>query len=89
MTVWEVPEPLAVDEVRLDEETVTTLRRHGRPDAPLRLVLSHGNGLAIDAYYPFWSLLEDEFDLIVYDVRNHGWNAVGEQTNHNIPAMIC
>ena len=88
MTVWEVPEPLAVDEVRLDEETVTTVRRHGRPDAPLRLVLSHGNGLAIDAYYPFWSRLADEFDLIVYDVRNHGWNAVGEQTNHNIPTMI-
>ncbi len=75
-------------EVRLDEETVTAVRRHGRPDSPVRLVLTHGNGLAIDAYYPFWSLLADEFDLIVYDVRNHGWNAVGEQTNHNLPAMI-
>ncbi|MDE2851835.1 MAG: alpha/beta hydrolase [Acidobacteriota bacterium] len=88
MTVWKVPEPLALDEVRLDEETVTTVRRHGRPDAPLRLVLSHGNGLAIDAYYPFWSLLADEFDLVVYDVRSHGWNSVGEQTSHNIPTMI-
>ena len=88
MTVWEVPEPIAVDEVRLDEETVTAVRRHGRPDSPVRLVLSHGNGLAIDAYYPFWSLLAEEFDLVVYDVRNHGWNAVGEQTNHNIPTMI-
>ena len=74
--------------MRLDDETVTTVRRHGRPDSPVRLVLSHGNGLAIDAYYPFWSLLADEFDLIVYDVRNHGWNSVGEQTNHNIPTMI-
>ena len=88
MTVWEVPEPLAVDEVRLDEETVTPVRRHGRPDAPVRLVLSHGNGLAVDAYYPFWSLLTGEFDLIVYDIRNHGWNAVGEQRNHNIPTLI-
>ena len=25
----------------------------------------------------FWSRLADEFDLLVYDLRNHGWNAVG------------
>ena len=77
-----------MDEVRLDEETVTAVRRHGRPDSPVRLVLSHGNGLAVDAYYPFWSLLTDEFDLIVYDIRNHGWNAVGKQRDHNIPTMV-
>ena len=55
-TVWEVPEPTAVHDVRVDDETVITLRRHGNPEGP-RLVLSHGNGLAIDLYYPFWSLL--------------------------------
>ena len=88
MTVWELPAPLAVEQVRLDENTVTVVRRHGRPDSPVRLVLSHGNGLAIDAYYPFWSLLADEFDLVVYDIRNHGWNAVGERKHHNIPTML-
>ena len=55
-TVWEVPEPLSVCEVHLDDRTITTVRRHGNPAGP-RLVLSHGNGLAIDLYYPFWSLL--------------------------------
>ena len=85
--VWEIPEPRSVCEVRLDEDTVTTLRRHGNPDGP-RLVLSHGNGLAIDLYYPFWSLLTDEFDLIVYDLRNHGWNTVGSRQKHNIPILI-
>jgi len=88
LAVWQLPEPLVVDDVRLDEETVTAVRRHGRPDSPIRLVLSHGNGLAIDAYYPFWSLLADEFDLVVYDIRNHGWNAVGKQRDHNIPTMV-
>ena len=88
MTVWDLPEPLVVDEVRLDGETVTPIRRHGQPDSPVRLVLSHGNGLAIDAYYPFWSLLMEEFDLVVYDIRNHGWNAVGEREKHTIPTMI-
>ena len=85
--VWEIPEPLSLCEVRLDEDTITTLRRHGNPDGP-RLVLSHGNGLAIDLYYPFWSLLVDEFDLIVYDLRNHGWNTVGAREKHNVPTLI-
>ena len=85
--VWEIPEPLSTCEVRLDEDTVTTLRRHGNPDGP-RLVLSHGNGLAIDLYYPFWALLVDEFDLIVYDLRNHGWNTVGAREKHNVPTLI-
>ena len=85
--VWEIPEPRSVCEVRLDADTVTTLRRHGNSDGP-RLVLSHGNGLAIDLYYPFWSLLTGDFDLIVYDLRNHGWNTVGAREKHNVPTLI-
>ena len=87
-TVWEIPEPLSLCEVELDDETVTVVRRHGNPDADLRLVLSHGNGLAIDLYYPFWSLLADDFDLIAFDLRNHGWNRVGNRRNHNIPVLM-
>ena len=86
-TAWHVPEPLSTLVVRLDEFAVTTLRQHGNPSGP-RLVLTHGNGLAADLYYPFWSLLADEFDLIVYDLRNHGWNSVGIQQDHNIPTLI-
>ena len=85
---WTIPEPVSRCEVRLDEHAVTTVRRHGNPAGP-RLVLTHGNGLAVDPYYPFWSLLADDFDLMVYDLRNHGWNAVGAQRDHNIPAMIA
>ena len=86
-TVWEVPEPLSTLDVRVDDDTVITLRRHGNPDGP-RLVLTHGNGLAIDLYYPFWSLLTDAFDVIVYDLRNHGWNTVSAIENHNIPTLV-
>ena len=86
-TVWELPDPLAIAEVDVDENTVVVLRRHGNPSGP-RLVLSHGNGLAIDLYYPFWSLLADEFDLVVYDLRNHGWNAIGPLDDHNVPTLV-
>ena len=85
--VWKIPEPLSVCDVRLDDHTVTTVRQHGNASGP-RLVLSHGNGLAIDLYYPFWSLLADDYELIVYDLRNHGWNSVGAPQDHNIPTLI-
>ena len=85
--LWEIPEPLSTCEVRLDDRTVTTVRQHGNPSGP-RLVLSHGSGLAIDLYYPFWSLLADDYELIVYDIRNHGWNSVGRLKDHNIPTLI-
>ena len=86
-TQWDVPEPLSTHDVRVDEDTVITLRRHGNPAGP-RLVLSHGNGLAIDLYYPFWSLLTDDFDVIVYDLRNHGWNPAGPLMSHSLPTLV-
>ena len=86
-TDWEVPEPLSTHDVQVDDDTVIRLRRHGNPEGP-RLVLSHGNGLAIDLYYPFWSLLADDFDLILYDLRNHGWNAISSLQSHNIPTLV-
>ena len=85
--VWEIPEPLSACDVRLDDHTVTTLRQYGNSSG-VRLVLSHGSGLAIDLYYPFWSLLADDCELIVYDLRNHGRNVAGPQRDHNIPTLI-
>ena len=85
--VWALPEPVSVHEVQVDAGTRVFLRRHGNPDGP-RLVLSHGNGLAIDLYYPFWSLLAGDFDLVVYDLRSHGWNDVSALERHNVPTLV-
>ncbi len=85
--MWEVPDPLSTCDVRVDDDTVIVLRRHGNPAGP-RLVMCHGNGLAIDLYYPFWSLLVDDFDLVVYDLRNHGWNPVGRSEGHNVARFV-
>ena len=84
---WQVPIPHSTLNVSMEDGTDIVLRRHGNPEGP-RLVLSHGNGLAIDLYYPFWSLLMDDFDIIVYDLRNHGWNQVTSLGNHTIPVLV-
>ena len=84
---WPVPAPLAVGAARMDDGTEIVIRRHGNPAGP-RLVLSHANGFAVDAYYPFWSLLLDRFDVVVFDLRNHGWNPVGALETHAIPTFV-
>ena len=86
-TVWEIPKPLAILEVPVDDGTIIILRRHGNPSGP-RLVLCHGSGLAVDLYYPFWSLLTADFDLMIYDLRSHGWNDLGTLEDHHIPAFV-
>ena len=85
--VWELPEPLSTHDVTMHDGAVVTLRRHGNPSGP-RIVMSHGNGLAIDLYYPFWSLLVEDFDLVVYDLRKHGWNTTGDLPEHTIPTLV-
>ena len=86
--VWNVPEPISVCEVQVDADTRIVLRQHGNPAGP-RLILSHGNGLAIDLYYPFWSRFTDDFDLIIYDLRNHGWNTPSALEMHNVPTLVA
>ena len=84
---WSVPEPSEVVEAVMVDGAVIVLRRHGNPDG-FRVVISHANGFAADAYYPFWSLLEDRFDIVLYDFRNHGWNPVSSLVAHSIPTFV-
>lgn len=87
MDQWRVPEPRAVVDAAMPDGTVVALRRHGNPEGP-RLMVGHGCGLAVDLYYPFWSLLADRFDICVYDLRSHGWNDVTPLERYNIPTLI-
>ena len=80
---WRVPELLAVCEAQGLDSASIILRRHGNPMGP-RLVLSHANGFSADSYYPFWSLLCSRFDLVLYDIRNHGRNPVGDLRTHHM-----
>jgi len=48
--------PLATHSLELSDGAQILLRQHGKAGAP-RVILSHGNGLAIDGDAAFWSLL--------------------------------
>ncbi len=84
---WNVPTPLETVRVQMADGAPIALRRHGNPSGP-RMVLSHGNALAADLYYPFWSLLMDRFDIMLYDIRSHGWNPVWDRQTHNFPTFV-
>ena len=69
-----VPKPDKVHTVILKDSTEIKIRRYLNYGQPC-LLLSHGNGFAIDAYTPFWDPLRKNFELCVYDQRHHGWNS--------------
>ena len=83
-TRFEVPAPLRTVELRLRDGATVVLRSHGNPAGP-RLLMSHGNGFAMDMYYPLWGRFLHDLDVVVFDLRNHGWNPVGDIDRHNIP----
>lgn len=77
-----VPPPLRTVDLSMSDGAVIRLRQYGRLGAR-RLALSHGNGLAINAYLPFWLPLVREYELILFDMRNHGENPLHDPAAHN------
>src|ERR1700684_4392692 len=69
-------------DVKMHDGATIHVRQHGIPGAP-RLVLSHGNGLAIDGYFPFWGPLRERYEVVVFDFRNHGHNRRHTPTGPN------
>jgi pimeloyl-ACP methyl ester carboxylesterase len=79
---FSVPPPIAAATLVMKDGAQIRLRRYGKPGAT-RLVLSHGNGLAINAYAPFWLPLAEHYDVVVFDMRNHGENPLHDETAHH------
>jgi pimeloyl-ACP methyl ester carboxylesterase len=78
---FELPAPSMSFDVALEDGAKIRMRRHGNPSG-VRLLLSHGNGFAADAYYPYWRHLLQKFDLLVFDFRNHGQNVPVKPSRH-------
>ena len=67
----DIPEDII--EIASDDGAAFKIRRAGNLNG-VRLLLSHGNGFAIDGYRVFWEPLLSDFEVILFDMRNHGRN---------------
>ncbi|HEX3536484.1 MAG TPA: alpha/beta hydrolase [Stellaceae bacterium] len=80
------PPPNAVIEIAAADGAIIRLRRHGNAQGP-RLFVSHGNGFAVDGYFPFWRHFLDRFEVVGFDMRSHGQNPVGDIAEHDYAHM--
>ena len=87
MPNFQIPTPLETVDLTMEDGAVIRVRQHGNISGP-RLVLAHGNGFAFDAYFPFWRCLIDQFEVVLYDQRNHGHNPRHDVTHHDVPYFI-
>ena len=78
--------PWRVIDVALQDGATIKLRVYGRGP---RLVMSHGNGLAIDAYRPFWSSFLDRHEVVIFDFRHHGLSSPYQCQMQNWPSFIA
>ena len=53
-----------------------------------RIVISHGNGFAVEAYRAFWSRLAEEHEVVVFSQRHHGRNSPFRVPLRNIPQFV-
>jgi len=82
-----IPTPHRAFDVVMHDGAIVRVRQHGRREGP-RLILSHGNGLAIDGYMPFWGPLADRYDLVMFDMRNHGQNPPHGPIGHDWATFV-
>ena len=52
------------------------------PAAAVRLVVSHGNGLAAHGYRAFWQPLCEAYEVVLFDMRGHGRSSHGDLKRH-------
>lgn len=72
----------------LSDGAEISVRRWG-PERERRIIISHGNGLAADGFWVFGRELLDEFEVVAFDLRNHGQNAPAGQPAMPWPRYIA
>lgn len=78
----QISRPCRTLSIIASDGTEFRVRVHGNRAGP-RIFLSHGNGFATNAYWPFWRHLEPYFELVVFDFRNHGENGFHGPSGHD------
>ncbi len=84
---FELPAPRTTFDVALEDGARIRVRRHGRLDG-IRLLLTHGNGFAANAYFPYWQHLLADFDVLVFDFRNYGQNVPVVPPHHSYEQFV-
>jgi pimeloyl-ACP methyl ester carboxylesterase len=79
--IHHVPRARHAFDLKMKDGAIIHVRQHGIPGGP-RLMFSHGNGLAIDGYFPFWGPLRNRYEVVVFDFRNHGHNPLHTAEGH-------
>ena len=74
--------PRSVLKLAMEDGARIDVRRGGNPEG-VRLFISHGNGFAVDGYRVFWEPLLERFELILFDMRNHGRNEPSGADGHH------
>lgn len=79
-------EPRATLEIPRPDGPPIRVRLYGEA-RPVRLFVSHGNGFASDGYFAFWRRFLPEYEIALFDMRNHGHNAPGDPATHDYAHM--
>lgn len=88
MVELEIPAPRQTFDAVMDDGAIIRIRAHGENHG-MRIVVSHGNGFSANAYFPFWRLLLDRFEVVLFDLRNYGENPLHGPQGHNYPRIIA
>ena len=86
-SAMEMPVPHAVLDVPTHDGSLLRVRQHGNRNGP-RLFILHGNGFASDAYFPFWQNFTNSFEVVLFDLRNHGHNPQSDASEHTFRNMV-
>jgi pimeloyl-ACP methyl ester carboxylesterase len=73
-------------DLAMTDGATVRVRRYGRPGG-VRLLVSHGNGFAVDGYAPFWIPFCGDCEVVVFDMRSHGQNPRALPANHDHDQM--
>ncbi len=77
-----IPEPNETFTATMDDGAEIVVRHHAKP-GKTRLFITHGNGFATDGYRVFWEPLLADYDVVLFDARNHGQNASTGADGHH------
>lgn len=83
----EPPKPYRTVDLRSSDGAVIRVRQLGNLDGP-RVMLSHGNGFAVEGYYAFWRHFLDDCEVILHDLRNHGENPLNDPPSHDYDGFV-